>query len=1016
VPGGMKALAIAALMQEDVRADRFVAEYAASLSRNTRGSERKSREAYLKPIRRYFQNLSSLKALAKTTGNCIEIVLGRSGGVAADSTEKVLKLLGWRMERTAGKIRLEVSTDESEAVMQPYLTAMDVDEVRMKAALESGAPFTLRIVDQQVPVVFDEDFWLKRGPKVPTPGVGLLEAMLENLGTARLYSSLAAMNEETRNHVVRLGELTKLFERDADLLSPYGAALSLVNGRVLLPGGEIAAPVWRQFTDRRPEDPGAFIGSLLSRDDGKALAFFHLLTNLPPLQQRFFTKSKNRLDRFYQAFPFTEKEDLKRHAVVRRDVHFRDLAHELPLDDRGNIRFPGSVRLWLGVKGEADVARQLPGRLHDVSRKVVPEIEDEVLLRMLDTRCDVDGAQFNQIEIFLALVRLESHRREPLDEPSALLLADNYPRYREVFPFFASLPDPSFGEFASFFQACRNLESLDKRMLNLALGQFQALLQLASLLFENGALADSATGAIVTSTCDLFARARQPSDFAQASLQSLQQLLDALKPPQGRASSYAPENPLSTPGEAPATPDEKLLSAFSGPAKRVSFRVEDREYTVDRASQQRDRMREVLDLQLATRLEPLLRINQAVSQLLGKQGNPLGRIEEIENAITRLKEVDARVQKSLNACVRQKMVFGRPEELLALARQLREGVEKDSKKLPEIATALLGQLNPYVKHTLVAWVYAYYFSPQDLVIAEDPFLVRKHQFFEDDLHHKNHWPGASQRTNLVGPGTFIGGALFQLGLIAGRIGLTQVEEGTSFARNSTKDALIRTQIAGMRAVPWARLAQSDVHAVGVALRFAREVVLAASLKQELASEVGELTLGLIGLGRRSQLLRALTHHDVAGALRLLSSSDLFFLGERFWQKHGAEKLGENPTTLAMQQVNRNRLRTSANFFGGPHLRTFGCLHNHLPSLRPYEDYENFRLADVMSERLGHFLLNLVESLDRLGIPVEALALVGEPAVRELASNAAMNDRDDWMAVIESAAQVRIPELILAVQK
>ena len=70
----------------------------------------------------------------------------------------------------------------------------------------------------------------------------------------------------------------------------------------------------------------------------------------------------------------------------------------------------------------------------------------------------------------------------------------------------------------------------------------------------------------------------------------------------------------------------------------------------------------------------------------------------------------------------------------------------------------------------------------------------------------------------------------------------------------------------------------------------------------------------------------------------------------------------------------------------------------------------------MSERLGHFLLDLAESLDRLGIPVEALAVVGEPAIRELAENATMNDRDDWMAVIESAAQVRIPELILAVQK
>ena len=70
----------------------------------------------------------------------------------------------------------------------------------------------------------------------------------------------------------------------------------------------------------------------------------------------------------------------------------------------------------------------------------------------------------------------------------------------------------------------------------------------------------------------------------------------------------------------------------------------------------------------------------------------------------------------------------------------------------------------------------------------------------------------------------------------------------------------------------------------------------------------------------------------------------------------------------------------------------------------------------MSERLGHFLLDLAESLDRLGLPADALAVIGEPAIREVARNAKMIDRDDWMAVLESVGQVRIPELINALHK
>jgi hypothetical protein len=84
-------------------------------------------------------------------------------------------------------------------------------------------------------------------------------------------------------------------------------------------------------------------------------------------------------------------------------------------------------------------------------------------------------------------------------------------------------------------------------------------------------------------------------------------------------------------------------------------------------------------------------------------------------------------------------------------------------------------------------------------------------------------------------------------------------------------------------------------------------------------------------------------------------------------------------------------------------------------LSPYEDYENFRFADAMSERLSHLLLDLAAEMDRIGIPAEALAVLGEPAIREWARNARMNDRDDWMAALEGVSQIRLPQLIAAMQ-
>jgi hypothetical protein len=301
------------------------------------------------------------------------------------------------------------------------------------------------------------------------------------------------------------------------------------------------------------------------------------------------------------------------------------------------------------------------------------------------------------------------------------------------------------------------------------------------------------------------------------------------------------------------------------------------------------------------------------------------------------------------------------------------------------------------------------------VIAQDPFFVRRHEFFER-TPHMIYWPQTAQRTYNQEAGSFIGGVVFQLGMMAGKMGLTQVQADKSFSGHNAVEALTLTQIAGLRSLPWARLKQSDVHALGMRLRFGRELVAVALLRPSMAGELAELTIGLIGPVRRTQLLKSLAEHNADSALKLLSSSDLYFLAERYWQRHGSKELGQTPLADALQSIEKQNPRVGTRYLGGVHPKTYGCLHNHLLPLSPYEEYENFKFPDQMSERLGHFMIDLAEGMDRFGIPVEALAVIGDPAIRELGQKARMNDRDDWMAALEGISQVRIPQLILAVQK
>ena len=133
------------------------------------------------------------------------------------------------------------------------------------------------------------------------------------------------------------------------------------------------------------------------------------------------------------------------------------------------------------------------------------------------------------------------------------------------------------------------------------------------------------------------------------------------------------------------------------------------------------------------------------------------------------------------------------------------------------------------------------FLRQDLVIAQDPlFFVRRHELFLERTPHLVYWPQTAQRTYNQEAGAFIAGVVFQLGMMAGKMGLTEVHADKSFSGHNAVEALTLTQIAGLRSLPWARLKQSDVHALGVRLRFARELVAAVpSPKPSMARELAE---------------------------------------------------------------------------------------------------------------------------------------------------------------------------------
>jgi len=86
---------------------------------------------------------------------------------------------------------------------------------------------------------------------------------------------------------------------------------------------------------------------------------------------------------------------------------------------------------------------------------------------------------------------------------------------------------------------------------------------------------------------------------------------------------------------------------------------------------------------------------------------------------------------------KEKENFLRYEPVLA-QKTVAELAQKFSKKKPntkdieKISQELLGELQPQITLALAGQVYAYFLRSSDLVVSEDPLLLRKHHYFNFD--------------------------------------------------------------------------------------------------------------------------------------------------------------------------------------------------------------------------------------------------------------------------------------------
>ena len=457
VPGGIKALATMARLKVTPSYQNFFLEYCRAISIEMPKAKSMRTPGYSANLEAYMAAVAELPRLGEQREDKTVITLSLADAKQVQKARQILPLLGWKVVEEDGAARLEPGDQGADGPRQQIPSTFGVDEVAMQQALQSGKSFQFEIPSENASLTGGVAWWGAMVQEFSSLPGGLAEAFERDPRLAKTYAALAGMPADAAKAVVTPMGLRALAAEYSDVLWLYSDKFSISSGAVVVPGGVEAEKVWAKLTGADPRNPTAFLRALLASDRGRVAAFYSALTHADVAHQRFFTKSLARAKRFYTRYRDSDelREGIARPARIWRPDFFQ----RVPLDQTGNVRFPGGKAAWTSASSS----------------------DEEALLRL------------NSPEALIAIAQLEEKRGAPFDDASARLLVKHFNQWHALFPYFEELPGLGPREFEALDAFSKAVTGYRGALQNLVMGEWHSLMALIVLGRKAGSV-DDATG------------------------------------------------------------------------------------------------------------------------------------------------------------------------------------------------------------------------------------------------------------------------------------------------------------------------------------------------------------------------------------------------------------------------------------------------------------------------------------------------------------------------------------------
>ncbi len=154
-------------------------------------------------------------------------------------------------------------------------------------AISSEPRIGTAAMGKAVPLPLDASIWRETLLGRPVADQNLIEAILSDRTSALLYHGLFALDDDTLAWLGPERDTLRVLARHPGAFSAFGSRLRVQAGKVIVPGGPEAEPIWQAIIGADPGKPAAFIRRLFDDEAGYRIWFYDSLAQLDPPRLRF---------------------------------------------------------------------------------------------------------------------------------------------------------------------------------------------------------------------------------------------------------------------------------------------------------------------------------------------------------------------------------------------------------------------------------------------------------------------------------------------------------------------------------------------------------------------------------------------------------------------------------------------------------------------------------------------------------------------------------------------------------